>query len=58
MSELDERRIAELAKQPAQVLASEGSSSAARDEARRVLECQAAMRAPGGRVDGSTGGRG
>ncbi|MEU4891003.1 hypothetical protein AB0B12_04595 [Streptomyces sp. NPDC044780] len=44
MSELDERRVAELAKRPAQVLEGGGTQTAAREEARKVLETQAAMR--------------
>ncbi|MGW3118477.1 hypothetical protein ACWDBW_15300 [Streptomyces sp. NPDC001107] len=42
MSELDERRIAELAKRPPQVLRG-GVSAKAVTEARRVLEAQAAI---------------
>jgi hypothetical protein len=42
MSEIDERRIAELAKKPSQLLR-RGAGPAALDEARKVLEWQALM---------------
>ncbi|MEU9965442.1 hypothetical protein [Streptomyces malaysiensis] len=58
MSELDEHRVAELAKQPAQVLEGEGIQSAAREEARKVLEAQAVMRPAGEPSDGPEGGDG
>lgn len=43
MSEIDERRIAELAKQPPCLLRG-GAGVSARQEARRLLEWQAGMR--------------
>ncbi|GGP99796.1 hypothetical protein [Streptomyces mutabilis] len=43
MSEFDERRIKEWAKQPSRVLRGKGGP-AAREEARKVLEWQALMR--------------
>lgn len=43
MSEIDERRIAELAKQPPCLLRS-GAGVSARQEARKLLEWQAGMR--------------
>ncbi|MBI0379818.1 hypothetical protein JBE27_26945 [Streptomyces albiflaviniger] len=55
MSELDERRVAELAQRPAQVLDGGGNQSAAREEARKVLETQAAMLSEGEGADGSEG---
>lgn len=48
MSEVDERRIAELAKEPSRVL--RGAAGArARDEARKVLEQQALLDRRGAR---------
>lgn len=57
MSEIDERRIAELAKEPPRVLGRRGAASAAaREEARRVLEWQALIRGREPDVHGQGGG--
>ncbi|AJC58546.1 hypothetical protein GZL_05973 [Streptomyces sp. 769] len=56
MSEIDERRIAELAERPARVLGG-GTEAAARQEARRVLEWQAGMRGLGRGEGGGEGCR-